>query len=212
MSIPTLFTILLSDLYPKRRQEVSKFLSHSFLQRNSDLIELAKSVTFTRFLPIIDKSAATQDPLNITEINDAVAVDCSPGFVLGSRIGTNLLRNPGFRKDFLTYHHQERSYGFWPQEPPLLTAIFSVLGILNVSNTVITASKRLESLSLASFRTLRLDFRIDEKPSRYTQAGMCSHLLGRFSNAEAPSTFGSSMLNLVTELHDHCVAGYESTG
>ena len=103
-SIPTLLTILQSDLHLQRRRRVSKVLSQSFLQHSPDLMALAKMILFRRLLPIIEHYTQTHSPLNMTEINDATAVDLITGFVFGSAVGTNLLQNARMRKEFLTYY------------------------------------------------------------------------------------------------------------
>ena len=210
-----MFTILSHDLHSKRRRDLSKILSQSTLQRNGALLDLANNIIFTRLLPIVDKCAATQAPIEMAEINDAAAIDFSTGFIFGRRSGTNLLQDPGLRKVFLTNHYWERSYGFWPQELQFLTKVFTALGIPVIPEDARTASKWLEDWVQATFQDILNRYkndRIDERSHHFTEASMCGQLLSHVSNTKAHSTIGSSMTDLVAELHDHCVAGYETTG
>ena len=206
-STHTLFTILQSDMHLQRRQKVSGILSQSFLQCSPDLMALTKMILFSRLLPIIEHCRQTCTPINMAEINDAIAVDLITGFVFGSSVGTNLLQNSQLREDFLTYHRQERSYGFWPQEIPLLTAFLKILGVSLVPGTAITASKWLEAWFIRSLKIAEANSIVDLQTHQATQAIMYRHLRP-FFNADSES----AMRELVAELHDHCVAGYETTG
>ena len=198
-------------MHLQRRPKVSKILSQSFLQCNPDLMALTKWILFSRLLPIIEQYRQTRTPVNMTEINDATAVDLITGFVFGSAVGTNLLQNSQLREDFLTYHRQERSYGFWPQEIPLLTAFLKILGISQVPSTAITASKWLEAWFIRSLTTAEANSTVDPQTHHATEAIMYRHLRP-FFNADSMSASESAMRELVAELHDHCVAGYETTG
>ena len=210
-STPTLFTILPSDLHSKRRQKVSRVLNQSFLENSPDLMVLAKTIIFLRLLPIIEHSAQSSSSLDVTGINDATAVDLITGFVFGSAVGTNLLQDPQMRKEFLTYHHQERSHGFWLQELPRLTAFLGVLGFPILSSTVVTASKWLETWFLRSFNIVEAESRASTPMYPSTQAVMYRHLRPFFEGS-SPLTWPTPVLELVAELHDHCVAGYETSG
>ena len=210
-STPTLFTILPSDLHSERRQKVSRILSQSFLQNSPDLMVLAKMIIFFRLLPIIDHSAQSSSPLNMTDINDATAVDLITGFVFGSAVGTNLLQDTQTRKEFLTYHRRERSHGFWLQELPRLTTLLKTLGFPIFSSTVITASKWLETWFVRSFSLVEAGLKVSTPMYHSTQAVMYRNLRPLFNGSSPPSR-QSPVLELMAELHDHCVAGYETTG
>ena len=172
---------------------------------------LTRMILSSRLLPIIEHCRQTCTPVNMTEINDAIAVDLITGFVFGSAVGTNLLQNSQLREVFLKYHRQERSYGFWPQEIPLLTASLKILGISLVPGTAITASKWLEAWFIRSLTNAKANSRVDPQTHHATQAIMYRHLRP-FFDADSMSASESAMRELVAELHDHCVAGYETTG
>lgn len=86
--------------------------TQSFLQNNQDIQSLVDIILLGRYLSIVRHHADRKTPLDISEINNAVAFDFVTSYIYGVSSGTNLLENASFRRTFLGHHYRERSQGF----------------------------------------------------------------------------------------------------
>ncbi|KAL9629833.1 MAG: hypothetical protein Q9164_006704, partial [Protoblastenia rupestris] len=170
---------------------------------------LLKEIIFERLMPLIESHAEEKRSLDMRDVNDAAAVDLITGFIFGSLVGTNLLQNIGARRAFLDHHCRERSYGFWQQELPFVTALFRRLGISLRSRSAADSARWLERWFV---HTCQLVNRTNAANRPATKAILHEHLSQMMLGPPQQAHNADPNLTLVSELHDHCVAGFETTG
>lgn len=161
------------------------------LQQRSYTCQRIRALIDVTYIPILENAASEQQLLDISDLNDALAVDIITDFFFGIH-GTNLLRDPVARQQFLHYHHLERSYGYWQQQLPTMVAALARLGCPTVSPSVAQASRWLDRWFEDAF----------------TKANGVS---GSESLQNLHRYLGDSIAS-IAEIHDLCVAGYETVG
>lgn len=90
-----------------------------------------------------------------------------------------------------------------------------MLGLRVGSGTTVKASKWLEAWFAHAYRTAAFGPAVGEKTYQPTQAILYRHLLGPISAVHSHHCSADSedpTLELMAELHNHCVARYETTG
>lgn len=201
---PSLFTFLDHKSHFQRRRAVMGVFTQSFLQNNQDIQSLVGTILLRRYLPIIRDHADRKTPLDISEINDASAFDFVTSYIYGISFGTNLLENASFRQTFLGHHYKERSQGFWKHELPFLASLIKRLGF-----DVTTESARwMQDWFSHAFELSQANLR---KDNNGTRAVLLEHLQ-RSPDMARQSRTQNADLAVVSEAHDHGVAGAETTG
>ena len=156
-------------------------------------------------MPIIQEFADRGLPLEIGEINDAVAFDFITGFIFGASNSTNLLEDAHFRKTFLTHHYTERSQGLWKQELPRIHSLMKQLGL----NVTTESAKWMQDWFLHAFERYRSEHR---RNTDETGAVLLKHLSPISMEMCRQSGVQDPHLTVISEIHDHGVAGSETSG
>lgn len=176
--------------HQQRRRIVHPILRNA-LQHKSYTCQRIRTIINEAYIPILANAARKGQLPDISSINDALAVDIITDFFFGE-YGTNLLRDPVARQQFLRYHHLERSYGYWQQYYPTLVASAAKIGYPKVSPARAQASQWLDRWF----------------EDAYTKATATS---GSKPLRDLHRYLGDSVAE-IAEIHDLCVAGYETVG
>ena len=201
---PSLFTFSDHKSHFQRRRAVVGVFTQSFLQNNQDIQSLVDIILLGRYMSIVRDHADRKTPLDISEINNAVAFDFVTSYIYGVSSGTNLLENASFRQTFLGHHYKERSQGFWKHELPFLVSLVKRLGF-----DVTTKSARwMQDWFSHAFDLSQANLRNEDNGTRPV---LVNHLQ-RSPNMARQSRIWNVDLAVVSEAHDHGVAGAETTG
>jgi cytochrome P450 len=102
---------------------ISNIYSKSVVNASPVLLAQASRILFDRFLPYLE-TAMNKDAgvLNIYALMSASTMDIVNGYIFGLRASSNLIDHPDQLTWFLDLYNSRRSYNFWPQELPSLTA------------------------------------------------------------------------------------------
>jgi cytochrome P450 len=103
---------------------LSNIYSKSTILSSAALLAQTSSIIYTRFLPYLSFtfSSSTAGTLNIQAVNSALTMDIVTAYIFGLASSSNLTDNPDQLAWFLDLYNSRRSYNFWPQEFPGLTA------------------------------------------------------------------------------------------
>ena len=184
---------------------ITRILSQSFLNQSLDVQSLVDIVIFERYIQIIGAHADRKTPLDMRELNDAAAFDFVTSFIFGTSFGTNLLEDALFRQEFLGHHYNERSQGLWRQELPALVNLAKRLHL-----DVTTRSARwLQEWFLHAYKLSKAGVATG---TNGTRAILLEHLLPKASTMARQAGIECGDLAVVSELHDHGIAGSETTG
>ena len=189
---PTLFTFKENNLHKQRRRELTPIFRRSHLQHSSSVQGATQKILQERLSPLLDKLQGF--PMDMREINDAVAADFVTTFAFGNR-GTNLLQNESTRRLFLLMYYQERSSRFCEQELPLLASCLHGLGICSRSRAAQAAARWLEGWFTGQYDQL-----VTTQHDR--DAILLNHLRSTLK----------TRVDVIAEAHDHCLAGLDNTG
>lgn len=116
-----------------RKRTLSNIYSKSSILSSAALLSQTSSILYTRFLPHLSSTFNPSSPsspslssqpatLNIQSLFSALTMDIVTAYIFGLASSSNLTSNPEQLAWFLDLYNSRRSYNFWPQEFPRLTA------------------------------------------------------------------------------------------
>jgi len=137
---------------------ISNVYSKSYLQNSKDLHAISQCLLDMRLLPLLEKSATFGTDVDVLELNYAVAMDFINAYLFGILMGSNFISSEWidkhssfnitssepFSKRFRHIYHCRKTYTFWPQELPRLTAFLHSCGIRVVPKFVDAANREIE--------------------------------------------------------------------
>jgi cytochrome P450 len=142
-----MFSSLHSQPHSARKRMMSHIFSKSTIHASPALASQAKTILYSRLLPIIDASThPLQIPqgIDVHEIWTATAMDFITAYEFGLRHSTNFLKNVAYRQHWLELFRNRKPYAFYSQELPQLTKFMHVIGIRLVPRSVDSASQEIE--------------------------------------------------------------------
>ncbi|KAI8935102.1 hypothetical protein NX059_007697 [Plenodomus lindquistii] len=110
--------------HSQRKRMLSNIYSKSSVTSSEALLGQVTSILYDRFLPRLEASFANAQPgvLDIYALLSGTTMDIVTGYIFGLKAGSNLLDDPEQLTWFLDLYNSRRSFNFWPQELPNLTA------------------------------------------------------------------------------------------
>ena len=163
-------------------------------------------IVVDRYRQLIDFAAEEKRWLEMREINDAAAFDLMSGFAFGSTHGTNLLRDAKSRQTLLFRHYKERSQGMWKHEFPRMAVFFRWLNLDLTSS----AARWMERWIYQSYAAAKGDAGQTVPPLLLNHFTLRSgDFSGKALNVDKEVNADAELL---AEIHDHTVAGAETTG
>ena len=129
-----------------RRRRVTNAYTKTNLQNSPHVQTINYILLFERLLPQCLQSAASNQPLDILDLNSAYGLDFVSAFIFGMSRGTNFLqdiiaRNDWFKKYLAAHTHR---HFFWLVEAPNLRRWMARFGVHVVPKTMWHARKQLE--------------------------------------------------------------------
>ncbi|KAI0453870.1 cytochrome P450 [Xylaria acuta] len=223
--VPCMFSSLHSRQHSIRKRMISNVYSKSYI--NASIAQAAQSdiILNTRLIPVLEASVSqTQAPhgINVHSLFCAVAMDFISAYCFGIRHSANFIKDKPHREHWLKIYTTRKGYGFFAQELPGLSKIFTYVGIRLTPRWVDAANRELEAwckkLSDATIQDLResgpeLDSANDPVVVRTLLAGYEKEkkMQGTASPIHS-TTILNQELSIASEVFDHVLAGQETTG
>ncbi|PVI00347.1 cytochrome P450 [Periconia macrospinosa] len=127
--IPNMFSTGANKPHSTRKRMLSNIYSKSTILSSPPLLTSTHRILATRFLPLLatppppfTPTPSTPTILNITPIINAATMDIVTAYIFGLASSSNLLQKTDELMWFLDLYNSRRSFNFWPQEFPRVTA------------------------------------------------------------------------------------------
>jgi cytochrome P450 len=205
---------------------ISNIYSKSTLQSSAPLASQARTILFSRLLPIV---TASTDPsllphgIDVHDLWNAATMDFITAYIFGLPHSTNFLQNVGYRQHLLDLYQSRKKYTFFPQELPRLTKIAHAIGIRLVPKWVDYANQEIEafcaSMCKAATAAIMANKSLSTNPADEAvvmQALLAGHEKERQqkgSNSVLNDTvLREPELSVYSEMLDQLAAGHETAG
>ena len=176
---------------------------------------IAQIMIFTRLLPLLEKAAVNQEPLDALELNFASTMDFIMAYIFGSVNGTNFIGDMKTRQRWLGIYQSRRPFRFWDAELPTLKMVSKKLGFPIVPSWVASASQDLEASTLQHCKAAEKSEAGSKSDLTKDSSGTAPMVYRQLSNSiqtDSTDNSHSKELQIATELHDHLAAGHETSG
>lgn len=211
-----MFSMAKSKPHSTRKRIVSNMYSKSYLQSSQELHKIAQIMIFERLLPLLQKAAVSEEPLEVLELNFASTMDFIMAYIFGSANGTNFIEDVKSRQQWLFTYQSRRPFQFWDGEMPTLKIVSSKLGFPVVPSWVASASRELEAWTLRHCKAAEAsegEAKIQSNENTSNTAPIVYRQLRNSIQAgSSDSNHHPKELQIATELHDHLAAGHETSG
>ena len=153
-----MFSMAGSKPHSHRKRMISNVYSKSHINSSAVLSAQTSTILYDRFLPRLHRIHSPQNPaavsspagvVDIYELLGAVTIDIVTGYIFGLAAGSNFTAGVDNCRDFLDLYNSRRSFNFWPQELPALTAWLAKLGLRLVPDSVKAANREIEDWTMS---------------------------------------------------------------
>ncbi|KAF1845395.1 cytochrome P450 [Cucurbitaria berberidis CBS 394.84] len=199
--------------HSRRKRMLSNIYSKSFVTANEALRAQMSTILYARFLPYLASTFdnAESGVLNMYALLSATTMDIVTGYIFGLNASSNLIDNPKQLAWFLDLYNSRRSYNFWPQEFPGLTAFVEKrLGYRLTPKWVDEANSEIEKWT-ANMCERAHAWLISGDGSRERLPVVYQHLSQALTK-EADRNGRPSRTPLASEVLDHLAAGFDTSG
>ena len=249
--IQNMFSMAGSKPHSHRKRMISNAYSKSHINSSAVLSAQTSTILYDRFLPRLHRIHSPQNPavasppagvVDIYELLSAVTMDIVTGYIFGLAAGSNFTADVDSCRHFLGLYSSRRSFNFWPQELPTLTAWLAKLGLRLVPDCVGAANREIESWAVSMCEAAARVWarggggreqggvELVDTPVVYAQLAEAlrrESLRSRTAAATAAGEEGSSSssnpaateeeeeeqrLTIASELLDHLAAGFDTSG
>lgn len=200
-----------------RKRMLSNIYSKSVVTASPALLAQTSSIIHDRFLPYLEDTFSREQQagvLNIYSLLSATTMDIVTAYIFGLKASSNLIRDSKQLSWFLHLYNSRRSFNFWPQEFPELTAFLDKwLGYRLVPKWVDEANGEIEKwtrkmCNSAAGVLLQGNSKTEDTPVVYQQLQTAlAKETKKNGVAETQST-----LRLASEVLDHLAAGFDTSG
>jgi cytochrome P450 len=209
-----------------RKRMISNIYSKSTLQSSTALASQARTILFSRLLPIITASThPSQIPrgIDVYDLWNATTMDFITAYIFGLPHSTNFLQNAGYRQHWLELYQSRKKYTFFPQELPRLTKVAHAIGIRLVPRWVDYANQEIEAFcaNMCKAATASIKSKQGSSAKPGDEAVVLNALLSGHEK-ERQQKGSNSMLNdtvlrepelsVSSEMLDQLAAGHETAG
>jgi cytochrome P450 len=203
----------------------SNIYSKSNIQSSLALAAQGSTIIFDRLLPII--TASTDDSqipkgIDVYDLWNATTMDSITAFQFGLSNATNFLENIGYRRHWLELYQSRKTYTFFPQELPRLTAFMRTIGIRLVPRWVDYANREIEAWCADMCRVATANAGPKESYQNLADEPVVLNSLiagikkeRKSKGAEsvlAETTLAQTELSISSEMLDNLAAGHETSG
>jgi len=209
-----------------RKRMISHIYSKSTLQSSAALASQARTILFSRLLPIITASIKpSQIPhgIDVHDLWNAATMDFITAYIFGLPHSTNFLQNVGYRQHWLELYQSRKKYTFFPQELPRLTKIAHAIGVRLVPRWVDYANQEIEAFcaSMCKAATASIKSKPGSSADPADEAVVLNALLAGHEKERRQKGSNSILndtvlrepeLSVYSEMLDQLAAGHETAG
>jgi len=210
-----------------RKRWISHVYSKSHIHTSPAAASQARTILFSRLLPIIESSISSPQPqpLDVHSLFLAATMDFISSYVFGLATATNFLDDLSYREHWLELYKSRNNHGFYDQELPRLTAICRRVGIPFCPRHVDQANAELGEWCMRIVRRTHEMLRHGDGDSTTPadQPTVLAALLAGMSREEEAHGTASPAYRttaavvprekaVASELFDHVLAGQETAG
>jgi cytochrome P450 len=198
-----------------RKRMLSNIYSKSHVTGSDALLAQVSTILYKRFLPYLEStfSEPEKGALNIYALLSATTMDIVTCYIFGLKAGSNLIDDREQLDWFLDLYNSRRSYNFWPQELPRLTAFVEEwLGYRLTPKWVDEANGEIEKWTAkmcdgAGAVSAMEDVEKEDLPVVYQQLqkGMAKEVEKKGADMQQTTALASEVL-------DHLAAGFDTSG
>ncbi|CAO2655882.1 Nn.00g046850.m01.CDS01 [Neocucurbitaria sp. VM-36] len=200
--------------HSRRKRMLSNIYSKSYVTANEALLAQMSTIMYARFLPHLASTfdgAAEPGVLNIYALLSATTMDIVTGYIFGLNASSNLIDNPEQLDWFLDLYNSRRSYNFWPQEFPELTAFVEKrLGYRLTPKWVDEANGEIEKWTAKMCE--RANARLSSGAGNSESLPVVYQQLVNALSRETKENDTSPTVLLASEVLDHLAAGFDTSG
>jgi cytochrome P450 len=200
---------------------VSNVYSKSYIHSSPAVHAQAETILSSRLLPIVSNAASAAAVVDVHDLWMATTMDFVNAYIFGLRSGSNFLQDEKYRHHWLSLYHSRRTYTFFAQELPRLTAFFRYLGVRLVPKWVDDANQEIEAWCADMCMKATKVIRSGESVKNVDEPIVVRALLQgiereRSSKGQdsllAATTLANEDLSMASEMLDHSAAGHETSG
>jgi cytochrome P450 len=211
-----MFSVSANKVHSTRKRMLSNVYSKSTIASSAALLSQTSTIVYDRFLPALESTFSTGEPgvLDIYPLLSGATMDIVTSYIFGLASGSKLLSNPKQLAWFLDLYNSRRSYTFWPQELPGLTAILQKwFGYRLVPEFVDNANGEIEKWTKAmcdgSATVLRgTEVKVEDTPVVYQQLAVALSKEAKKMGLEKTDL----TYPIASEVLDHLAAGFDTSG
>ena len=205
--------------HSQKKRTIANVYSKSYIASSPQVSANGAALFSTRFLPLLEHYATTSQPVDVHDLNNAMAMDFMSAFQFGLRSATNFTQDVAKRNEIMHLYHCRREFEFFNAELPWVKSLTRRLGFPVVPAFVDEANDLLENWNAemcdkadayaATRDSLAAPFAGDE-PIVYSQfkSGI---LKLREKDGDAGKEFSSGQLILPTTRHEDGAAREDTT-
>lgn len=212
-----MFTMTGSKTHSARKRMLSNVYSKSFLQSSPHMRVVSDNIIYDRLLPILDRAASSNTPIDIHDVNQALTMDFVSSYLFGLANGSNLLQDEPLRRSMIHFYQCRKPYEFYNQEVPDLISWLETFGVRLIPKWCDEANEVLGSWTLdlcdkAEGCWESKDPKVE--PLIYKQLKQA--MAGQLPDKEAdPALYAKAAkqqrLDIACEIYDQLTAGHETS-
>ncbi|KAI4215859.1 MAG: hypothetical protein LQ351_001847 [Letrouitia transgressa] len=128
-----------------RKRMISNVYSKSYLQSSQEVTEITQTMLLDRLLPLLDRSSSAKTPVEIHEVNFAVAMDFISSYLFGLSNNSNFIEDVPMRRNFMNWYFKRTENTYWTREFPQLKHLLVRFGIHLIPTSVDEANTEIEA-------------------------------------------------------------------
>ena len=141
-----MFSSLDSKSHAARKRMLASVYSKSFLHSSSGLEGQSVEILYGRLLPLLDRHAASLQPLDMYEIFLATSMDFITAYLFGLSGFANFIQDKAKRKRWLSAYQSRYPFSFYTQDARWLVALGQKFGVQLLPKHIQEHTEQVEAL------------------------------------------------------------------
>ena len=123
-----MFSTIHHTPHSQKKRTMANIYSKSYIASSAQVAANSHALFTKRFLPLLESLAATDEPTDVHDLNNAFAMDFMSAYQFGLRASTNFTQDIASRRKILHHYHCRRDYEFFSAEAPWLKHLTRKIG------------------------------------------------------------------------------------
>lgn len=199
-----------------RKRMLSNIYSKSHLQSSPHMRLISETILFERSLPIIQKLASSNTPINMHDLNQALTMDFVSAYLFGLDNATNFLQSETSRREIFHTYYSRKPFEFYHQEVPNLLSWLKYLGIRLIPKWCDKADESMNAWCMQMCD--RADqstesTKLDKEPVVFKR--LKQGITKQLTKDQDPKSYAKDTkqqrFDIAAEMYDHVTAGFETS-